>query len=623
MSRALGSNYTLEESIGRGAMGEVFRGTDRSGQALAFKVLHADLAHDQAVVERFVRERSILLALKNKNLVELKDLVIEGETLAIAMELVEGPDLRTLLNSAGTLVPSEVCRIGAGIAHGLTAVHAANILHRDIKPENVLIDRSTTPATPKVTDFGISSLIDTDRVRSTILVGTPQYIAPEISEGRPASPASDLYALGIVLYELACGVTPFMGGSVMAVLRRHSDMDPGRPHGIPESLWDLIMWLLKKNPAQRPTTAQNVATLLDALALELAHIPPAPRLTEPPAPLPAIDSTATITTPFGAVRPGMSQDGPIAAGSVPPPPTTAQHPEPTPEMHEQEAEAQRRPRRRTALVASLVALVLAGAAGAVWLNLPENTADAAPTESAAPVSETITREATPSASPTPSAEPSPSESASIAADSMPGVVGLTLTEAQTELGVRTKINTIDQLDESQPDGTVLAQQPLEGEELSDEVELTIARSAVISYLSDLEPVNGSWEEHAAVDISGATYAFGTGVEICRFGPDDPRTVEYNLGRNYRNLSAVAGLADDSENSSATVLVEVFADGRKVYSQTVSYGQPFDINTDMTDVLRMKIQWQPIDCEGGSAQLALGEARVEGVPGVVPSPRPTD
>lgn len=622
MPRALGSKYTLENSIGRGAMGEVYRGVDEGGRELAFKVLHPDLARDHEVVERFVRERSILLSLEHENLVGVRDLVIEGDTLAIAMELVQGSDLRALISSNGTVPPAEICRIGAGIASGLAAVHEANILHRDIKPENILIDRNTNPPTPKVTDFGISSLIDTERVRSTILVGTPQYIAPEISEGKPASAASDLYSLGIVLYELACGVTPFGGGSVMAVLRRHSETDPGRPEGIPESLWDFISWLLKKNPVQRPATAQSAATLLQAMTLELADIPAAPQLTAPPAPVPASDSSSTVTVPFGMVRPGQRQEDPVAANIAPPPPPSIPVSESLPETVEPTNETARRPRRRRALIAIMVALVLAVAGGIVWFNLPERTADASSanaSQEASPTPEAVTSEPEPTAS----IESSPTPSVTPTLDTMPDVVGMSLTEAQTELGVTTRINTVDQLDDSQPDGTVLAQSPLEGEEMASEVELTIARSAVISYLSDLEPVSGNWDEHSAFDISGTSYAFGAASRICRFASQEPVAVEYNLGRNYRNFSAVAGLTDDSENSNATVLVEIFADGRKVYSQTVTYGQPFTISTDMTDVLRLKIQWQPIDCEGGEADLALGEARVEGVPGAVPVPSPSN
>jgi hypothetical protein len=180
---------------------------------------------------------------------------------------------------------------------------------------------------------------------------------------------------------------------------------------------------------------------------------------------------------------------------------------------------------------------------------------------------------------------------------------------------------VDKYDPTKPDGTVLAQSAVSGS--TSRIELTVARSEVVSYLADQSPVSGYWGSSTqAVTISGATYAHSVSTDVC--GYNSGSAVEYNLGRNYQTFSATAGLGDSSKDSTAVVLVEIFADGRKVSSQSVSYGQPFPITADMTDVLRMKIQWQPTSCNksNGEASLALGSAKLLGLPGRVPLATPT-
>jgi hypothetical protein len=319
--RPLGSAYVLQDVIGRGAMGQVWRGRDRDGHQLAFKLLRPELTEDPKVVQRFVQERSILTSIKHPNVVSIRDLVIEGDTLAIVMDLVEGGDLRAMLSGPRTLAPARVAELGAGIAAGLAAVHAAGVIHRDVKPENVLVDASSSPGRPRLTDFGIAKYVAQDGARraNTMLVGTPQYIAPELIDGKEPTPATDLYALGIMLYELACGVTPFAGGSTMAVLRNHAERLPGRPPGVPDSLWDLISWLLGKHAASRPQSASQVATLLDELVPELGGLPASEVLHEPPEPEPSVHTqltemamrpVAVSTVPVDASRPAVDRPGP-------------------------------------------------------------------------------------------------------------------------------------------------------------------------------------------------------------------------------------------------------------------------------------------------------------------------
>jgi serine/threonine protein kinase len=185
----LGSRYRIGAPIGRGGTGVVHAGTDDAGTPVAIKVLRHDLAADPEVVARFVRERTILLGVRDPHVVGVRDMVVEGDTLAIVMDLVPGHDLRRAL-AAGPFPPAEAARVGAGVARGLAAVHAAGVVHRDVKPENVLLDTTAGGAAVRLTDFGISRVVTTAATQ-TALVGTPYYLAPELWAGeRPAPRAT-------------------------------------------------------------------------------------------------------------------------------------------------------------------------------------------------------------------------------------------------------------------------------------------------------------------------------------------------------------------------------------------------------------------------------------------------
>ncbi|WP_062256316.1 serine/threonine-protein kinase [Dermacoccus sp. CCH2-D9] len=304
----LGSRYTLERQIGSGAMGQVWVGHDVDGHTLAFKLLRPELADDPGVVARFLQERNLLVGLRSPYVIRVHDLVVEGPRLAIVMDYVAGDSLRALLQRRGNLPPHDVATLGAQIAQGLAAVHGANVLHRDLKPENVLLaddpdamSRATTetalPAAastrtstdalgtlvPRLADFGVASLVtQTGQVATANVIGTPQYLAPELGDGQPSGRAGDLYALGVTLYEMACGAVPFHADSPVALLRLHADHAPTRPDDIPDALWVLIAELLAKNPHERPDDAAAVAQRLWAMAPQFAGAPAAPVLSAPP-----------------------------------------------------------------------------------------------------------------------------------------------------------------------------------------------------------------------------------------------------------------------------------------------------------------------------------------------------
>jgi Protein kinase domain/Bacterial Ig-like domain (group 2) len=278
---ALGSAYLLDELVGQGAMGQVYRARRRDDEetTLAVKVLRPELTADAEVVARFLQERAILTGLDHPNLVRVRDLVAEGETLAIVMDLVSGPDLRQHLRQAGgTLAPSDAVEVLAQVLDGLAAVHAAGVVHRDLKPENVLVDRSD-PGAPRMrlSDFGVARIAcGPTLTKITGPIGTPEYMAPEVAEADDATPAADLYAAGILLYELLAGRTPFAGGYPAAVLRRHLDEEPAPITGVPEDLWRVVAELLAKDPSARPPNAAAVAARLRSLAPTLSGLAAAP-----------------------------------------------------------------------------------------------------------------------------------------------------------------------------------------------------------------------------------------------------------------------------------------------------------------------------------------------------------
>ncbi|MEU9337355.1 serine/threonine-protein kinase [Streptomyces sp. NPDC048290] len=278
MARKIGSRYTANQILGRGSAGTVWLGEGPEGP-VAIKMLREDLASDQELVSRFVQERTALLGLEHPNVVSVRDLVVDGNDLALVMDLVRGTDLRTRLERERRLAPEAAVAIVADVADGLAAAHRAGVVHRDVKPENVLLDMQG-PLGPGgshralLTDFGVAKLIDTARrTRATKIIGTPDYLAPEIVEGLPPRAAVDIYALATVLYELLAGFTPFGGGHPGAVLRRHVTETVVPLPGIPEELWQLIIQCLAKAPASRLRASELAVRLREQLP-SLAGLPP-------------------------------------------------------------------------------------------------------------------------------------------------------------------------------------------------------------------------------------------------------------------------------------------------------------------------------------------------------------
>jgi serine/threonine-protein kinase len=237
-------------------MGQVFlaRTTDGAGYQLAAKLLRPELAEDPDLVSRFLQESRLLRRIEHPNVVRVLDLVAEKDRFGIVMEYVPDGDLR---HCVPLPCPADVAlELLAQVANGLAAIHAAGITHRDLKPENVLVQRLTGGALrARVTDFGVAHYSDSVSTRHNAMIGTAGYMSPEGAGGLRPGPEGDVYALGVMLYELCAGHRPFVGENPLAVVRAHANDAVPRPSGVPEPIWQLLTLLLAKDPAQRPAAA--------------------------------------------------------------------------------------------------------------------------------------------------------------------------------------------------------------------------------------------------------------------------------------------------------------------------------------------------------------------------------
>ena len=258
--------YEILAHLGRGGMGAVYQAKDRYRVAeVALKVLHATALDDNAAV-RFRREIEILSRVKHPGIVEIFDWGVVHDRMYFAAELIDGEDLRAVLRKRGVLVPEEVARIGARVAEALGAAHAMGIVHRDIKPHNVMIRRDGRLT---LLDFGVArgAGIDMNTITATgVIVGTPEYMAPEQFQGHRVDTRSDVYSLGIVLYELLCGGVPFRADTPVALGIHHQQTLPPpirtqRPN-VPAWLERIVLRCLEKEPSARYLSAQEVAAEL-------------------------------------------------------------------------------------------------------------------------------------------------------------------------------------------------------------------------------------------------------------------------------------------------------------------------------------------------------------------------
>jgi serine/threonine-protein kinase len=290
IGRLLLGHYLVEGKLGAGGMATVYRAHETSsGRAVAVKVMHAHLCSDPDLRERFRREAKNASALTHENIVEVYEAgeTLEGEPFLI-MALLEGDTLRSLL-AQGSLFPSLVVALGIQLARGLARAHDLGIVHRDLKPENIFLVEDDGAFKAKLVDFGIARARTDSRLTAAgMLVGTPAYLAPERIHGQENDPSSDLYSLGVVLFEMITGRLPFLSESLPGFLFAHMETPPPSPVSInpacPRPLDSLILRLLAKEVQQRPVDAHQVVRELETIRFMVGAPPRLPRSIAPARP---------------------------------------------------------------------------------------------------------------------------------------------------------------------------------------------------------------------------------------------------------------------------------------------------------------------------------------------------
>jgi serine/threonine-protein kinase len=259
--------YRLAEPIAAGGMGEVWRGSDLVlDRQVAIKLLHPERAREEECRTRFRAEARHAGSVSHPNIAQIYDYV-DAHPPYLVMELVDGPSLSALL-AEGPLDPVLTIRVIAQTAGGLQTAHAAGLVHRDIKPGNLLLSRG---GRVKITDFGIAHAAGTEPLtRTGMLMGTPAYLAPERAAGASATPAADLYALGVVGYQCLTGRLPFEGEPLAVAIAHLEQRLPPLPSSVPPGAAALVAALTAKDPRARPASAGDVAAWADQLGAAVA-----------------------------------------------------------------------------------------------------------------------------------------------------------------------------------------------------------------------------------------------------------------------------------------------------------------------------------------------------------------
>jgi beta-lactam-binding protein with PASTA domain/predicted Ser/Thr protein kinase len=355
--------YRVVSRLGSGGMADVFLAQDQQlGRNVALKLLHRRFAEDPGFVERFRREAQAAAGLQHPNVVGVYDRGDYDGTYYIAMEHLSGRSLKQLIREEAPLEPVRAVDITLQILKAARFAHRHGVIHRDLKPHNVIVDESDHV---KVTDFGIARAGASDMTETGSIMGTAQYLSPEQAQGHAVSEPSDLYSVGVILYELLTGRVPFDAESAVTIALKHVSEAPTAPTqvnpSIPPALEEVVLWTLNKNPADRPRNADELIAALEAAKAAILS----GRAGERTAAMAAVGGAGLLGA--GGPPPASPADPapPLVPPVVPPPPLDGNG-APPPDEVDPYAEEERRERRLWLWLALLLILLLAGGGAAAY-----------------------------------------------------------------------------------------------------------------------------------------------------------------------------------------------------------------------------------------------------------------
>lgn len=341
--RVLGGRYTVQDKIGTGGMAIVYRGLDRVlGRTVAIKTMLPQYAADPSFAARFKQEAQAAAALQSPYIVSVYDWGKDGETYYIVMEYLRGTDLKSGIRKHGALAPRKVAQIGSQIAQALSIAHRHDIIHRDIKPQNIMVQPD---GNIKVMDFGIARAKNSHLTADNSVLGTAHYVSPEQTQGKDLGPTSDIYSLGIVMYEAATGKVPFEGDDAISVAMKQVSEQPVPPRQInpriDAGLEAIILKCMEKDPANRFQSANELHRVLKAYLTGNSQA--------------VSDATSVMAMPSNSKRSSRTQTMPRAASPLPA--NQAQGMRAT-ELAEEEERKARKKKTAAGLIAGIAAVAI-------------------------------------------------------------------------------------------------------------------------------------------------------------------------------------------------------------------------------------------------------------------------
>ena len=533
-----GGRYELDSRIAIGGMGEVWEATDHViGRTVAIKILKDEYMGDPGFLERFRAEARHAALVNHEGIASVFDYGEENGSAFLVMELVPGEALSTILERDGSLSTDKTLDIVAQTSLALQAAHAAGLVHRDIKPGNLLI---TPDGRVKITDFGIARIADQVPLTATgQVMGTVQYLSPEQASGHPASPATDIYSLGIVAYESLAGKRPFTGESQVAIaMAQINEQPPPLPATVAAPVQNLVMAMIAKKPEERPASAAAVARA--ATALRRGDVAAAV------AAVPAVAGGVVATDAATQLLTAGGETG--AATAIMPAPG-----EPGAE-DEQPAEKKKRSPWTWPLIA-LIALLLLVLAGTIWAVLA-NQGDPNP----GPSTPSSSASRTPSNTPTPTP---PEERVDV--NSL-GLEGMTCDEARSVLETNDLVATCtagNAAPTADQEGVVYSVDPTGRVEAGTTITLTTYGPQVAM------PVPGNPTLGAATVAPGGTIGVSWPGYTCPPGEGSPSAYNFTTSvGTFPNGQSSSAFGGSERNSQITVPVNVTS-GTVIVTYTVT------------------------------------------------------